>query len=79
MPNPGIPMAQLQIAQVVTALTKLVAQNPQLFRTIWLMIIGATKSKNPWRYALRTLIAEAAKHAGEELADEILAARRSMK
>jgi hypothetical protein len=78
-PTPGIPMATLQIQAIVVALEKLVEDNPQLFRTVWLMITGATKSKNPWQYALRTLMAEAAKHAGEELADEILAARKSMK
>jgi hypothetical protein len=72
-------MAQLQISNIVTTLTKLATQNPQLFRTIWLMITGLTKSKNPWRYALRTLMAEAAMHAGQELADEILKARKSMK
>lgn len=78
MPNPGIPLSQFQIADIVTALTKLVAQNPKLFRTVWLMVTGAVKSKNPWRYALRTMMAEAAMHASQELADAMLKTKKKI-
>lgn len=78
MPTPGIPLSQIQITDIVTALTKLVAQNPKLFRTIWLMVTGAAKSKNPWRFALRTMMAEAAMHASQELANEVLKAKKSL-
>lgn len=72
-------MGSFMLSELATAAAQLIEKNPQLFRTIWLMAKGAVNNKNPWRYALRTIMAEAAMHAGQELADEILKARQSMK
>lgn len=79
MPNTGMPVGNLMLGNLVTALTTLMTKHPELFRTIYLMVTGLLKADNPWRFAMRTFLAEAAKHAGQELADELIQARHSMK